>query len=475
MAKAAVQHAFSFENDEVFTYHDVKRPGFFALLHQPPNGHKKQTSYPLRELPDVLAKVDRSQDTWISQNEFFRPNRRVVNLWRLTVAYVDLDTYNMPEMAALPVEWQVDKLLKYCAQLGIPQPTLIVCSGRGLQAKWVLSNSIPSSALPRWKAVQDELCRMLLPMGADLNARDASRVLRLVETVNSKSNSRAQVVFWSRTDMPGTTRLENGAVAYDFEFLAASILPMLREDLIERNRDREEQRKAWKQEKAEREHRIAQFTVIAGGKSLKGNGNGNLRQFVRSQLAWDRIRDIRKLAELRGLNDGFPEHGRDLPLFLCACFLADAQVARDIEPELVELATEFAPSWSLEEVKSCASSVYARALASSRGEKVEFQGREVDPRYKWRNTTLIDRLSITPDEEREMTTIISKEEKRRRNAVRSAQARQLAGCQPRAQWLESIEQRRATARLLRAQGRNFPQIAAELGISVGSAHSYCKQ
>ena len=33
------------------------------------------------------------QDSYLSQAQFFKPNRRVVNLWRVSLAWVDLDTY----------------------------------------------------------------------------------------------------------------------------------------------------------------------------------------------------------------------------------------------------------------------------------------------------------------------------------------------------------------------------------------------
>ena len=53
----------------------------------------RQRSYRLDLLPQVLASLDRHNDTYISQAEFFKPNRRLVNLWRLGLAFVDLDTY----------------------------------------------------------------------------------------------------------------------------------------------------------------------------------------------------------------------------------------------------------------------------------------------------------------------------------------------------------------------------------------------
>jgi hypothetical protein len=40
-------------------------------------------------------------------------------------------------------------------------------------------------------------------------------------------------------------------------------------------------------------------------------------------------------------------------------------------------------------------------------------------------------------------------------------------------YTESLEQRRAAARLMKAKGNSYRQIAEELGISVGAAHKYC--
>ena len=44
----------------------------------------------------VLKAVDPKLDTWISQAEFFKRNRRIVNLWRIGLLFVDIDTYKQP-------------------------------------------------------------------------------------------------------------------------------------------------------------------------------------------------------------------------------------------------------------------------------------------------------------------------------------------------------------------------------------------
>ncbi|WP_178377649.1 hypothetical protein [Nitrosomonas cryotolerans] len=57
------------------------------------SGDKRQSSHRLIEMPTVLGLIDKTCDTWISQAEFIRPNRRVVNLARVGLLFADLDTY----------------------------------------------------------------------------------------------------------------------------------------------------------------------------------------------------------------------------------------------------------------------------------------------------------------------------------------------------------------------------------------------
>ncbi|WP_334170178.1 hypothetical protein [Zoogloea sp.] len=138
-------------------------------------------------MPTILGMVDQTRDTWLTQAEFMRPNRRVVNLARVGLLFADLDTYRQPWAAGRTPEQLAAAVLYHCAQEGIPTPSLLVYSGRGIQAKWLLDGTLPRQALPRWNACQRYLVDRLSGLGADPQAKDASRVLRLVSTVNTKS------------------------------------------------------------------------------------------------------------------------------------------------------------------------------------------------------------------------------------------------------------------------------------------------
>ncbi len=85
--------------------------------------------------------------------------------------------------------------------------------------------------------------------------------------------------------------------------------------------------------------------------------------------------------------------------------------------EVFELARE-AGGWSEERAAGKLSSVIRRTFGAFAGEKVEYQGRRVDPRYRFSNQRIIEELEITGEEEREMRTIISDNERRRRDRVR---------------------------------------------------------
>lgn len=460
------QLALPFEREEPYSYHDITRPGFFSVLVQQPSGTKQQHSHKLEAMPTVLRDVDPSLDTWISQCEFVKPNRKVVNLWRMPLMFVDLDTYKMPQLGALPAHARVYHLLEACEAACLPPPSIVVDSGRGLQAKWLLLKPLPRSALPRWQAVQTCLCQRLECLGADMAARDASRVLRLVDTVNSKGGHRVQVVHQTSISTAGAIKLDSGLVVHDFEVLANTVLPTERADVEAQRRARKAQQETLSAEKALRDARRAQLTVI---ERQREGRNKNLRPFVSSELAWQRLEDVRKLANLRGWTEGAPAGARDVPMFLCACFLAQAVIVPNVMGELIELARQFAPSWTDVQIKSCASTVYTRAHAAARGERVEFNGTLVDPRYRFRNATLIELLEITADEQRAMKTIISETEAKRRDAERHRERRRAAGQQCRDEYLQCAQAKREQARHMRAAGTSWKEIARTLGYASADA------
>jgi hypothetical protein len=134
-----------------------------------------------------------------------------------------------------------------------------------------------------------------------------------------------------------------------------------------------------------------------------------------------------------------------------------------VKPELNELGLEFASSMPLSERNSLLSTTLNRAMEASKGIKQKFNNQEIDPRYRISNQRLIEILEITRNEERQLKTIISKDEKRRRDRINKMNERREAGMQDRNTYLSSAEIKRAQARILRAQGKDWNQIAETVG------------
>jgi len=116
----------------------------------------------------------------------------------INVIFVDLDIYGVPELSGLSPEDVTEKVLSRCRSAGVPLP-LIISSGRGLYAYWVLDKRLDVSAdkvenVRTWKTVQNRLMGVLRDFGVDPKVCDLTRVLRLVGTVNEKTGAVVRVL-----------------------------------------------------------------------------------------------------------------------------------------------------------------------------------------------------------------------------------------------------------------------------------------
>lgn len=449
--------------------HPINDWAFFSLLQRPQDtfetdfgevlvsGKRRrmvQNSYPLHLMASVLSAVDTRLDTYLSQAEFIQPNRRAVNLWRVGLVFVDLDTYNTQWAGNAP-EQIADAVLYYCdAVFNLPRPSLIVSSGRGIYLKW-FHESMPRQALPRWAALECELVKVFSEFGADPSARDVSRVLRIVGTTNTKSGKTVRVLHVEADE-------QGQPVRYGFDYLAEYVLPKSREDI-------ESDRKARVARKAAHQARKAEWEANAG----KVVGYSNLRVLGPQQLNWDRLNDLQALAELRMAANGgqMPDGEREQMMFWQMNFMLLSKVITpdQIWHESQALAANIGMTGY---DASKLGTLYAKAKAHAAGERVEWNGRQLSPLYTPKNATLIDSFRITSDEERQLKTIISKGEAqnraRERDRVRKLAQRLQEGRKPRA----TDEQRARAVYLVNELGWSYRQVAAEMQVPIGSVHRW---
>ena len=355
----------------------------------------KQWHYRYNEL---LEQDFNQENVYISINTFYSTFRRLEYIKELKAQFIDLDIYK----TGFTKEQIIMHLEADYFNKSIPRPNLIIDSGRGLYLIWLL-NSVPSKALPLWKAIEEYLYSVLKPFGADRQALDPTRILRVPGSINSKSKTTVKVI-------------EQYDYIYDLREIQNEYLPEL------------EERKAKK----------------------KGRPSKTVFIHRERSLYYARIQDIIKLCELREYD--LKGH-RELILFLyryyLCYFLEDTQKALG---DVLELNREFIYPLSETEV--------IRATRSA--EKV-YLSKNKDYRYK--NETLIELLLITELEETYMSTIISKKEYKRRENIRVKKAyKEKLKSEGKMSKKEELEQIRAKIKSLRAKGLKNKEIMQMLGI-----------
>jgi hypothetical protein len=107
---------------------------------------------------------------------------------------------------------------------------------------------------------------------------------------------------------------------------------------------------------------------------------------------------------------------------------------------------------------------------AAKGERIEWNGLKVDPRYKFKNQTVIEWLEIEDWEMEEMSVLISSDEARRRDTRAQRARRRAAGVMPREEY-----ETRAAARIaelapkvadLQRSGATYREIARVLKVSL---------
>lgn len=295
----------------------------------------------------------KGKDVYISQNTFNNKSRRLIHLKELKALYIDIDCYKM-NLSKEAVKYFMENDLYG----QIPVPNMLIDSGRGLYYIIFLENTM-AEELPKWQLVEKYLYEKLKDLGADNKALDATRVLRVTGTVNSKNNSIVKVID-----------------TYDYQYTLDEIIENYIPEIIE---DRKEKQKP-------------------KGVRKKGRKKKFVSLFTLYKLYYTRFKDIKKLVEIRNYEmTGY----REVTLFLLRYFMNVYHGDDDlVMEEILEINNSFTEPLEKDEVFKATLSGATRATENV---------------YKYSNDKLIKLLDITPLEQKQMATIISKSEKYYRN------------------------------------------------------------
>jgi hypothetical protein len=367
----------------------------------------------------LLAEEAKAENVYFSVNQF-NGRRQVRHLAALNALFVDVDSHG----SEVNLSSLMDDRLGALSRAGVPEPSLVVFSGRGLHFYWII-NSVPATTLPRWQACQRHLQRLLQ---GDPAAVDCTRLLRVIGSVNTKAPESSRTV----------TGLLFSTVSFDFDWLAAEILPRSRAE-------------------------IRDIRAMRASKDGSRRNAGSLGK--RSIFDWWMAvyRDLYMIIEYHWPK-GVAEGHRDRMVFLLAVALSWFTTGDALDAEVVSVARRVAPTLSEAEVLSYTSSVRGRAVRASEGERDVWRGTPRDPRYHFKRATLYDWLAelIPPALEQKLTAIMSKEERDRRRSEREGARDRVAEGRHRS--THAPEETRTLARLLSLEGHSPRTIASMLSV-----------
>jgi hypothetical protein len=192
-----------------------KRKGVYDdCLYMVCNGDFEEGSF--YSIDEALERVEQwieyeFTDCYFTPNGYNYPRlkqggRGLQNVSKIDCLFVDLDYYGT-KYSDLSASELLDQILTDLPWL--PSPSVVLDSGRGCWFLWIFDRSLAinkttrksANWLPQWQVAQHCLNDLLAKYGADPRAVDASRYMRMPETMNSKNGSIAR--SWVSTDSKG--------------------------------------------------------------------------------------------------------------------------------------------------------------------------------------------------------------------------------------------------------------------------------
>ena len=415
--------------------YEIDLDGYVQVMHIIDKNNKDFKNFKKMTLNDVLKKYKGFKDVFITPNTSFNGKRAVCCIRQLRALYIDIDKRDWSFNDIVAEVWNL-------ANKGeIPYPTMVINSGRGCHLYWRIKDA-PYLALDTWQELEDYLYQQLKDLGADKQATDAVRLLRIPGTVNSKNGAECKVVLMDE---------DTTYSMYD-----------LREEYLK-----------WKP----KAFKTIEITEMVNNKQVK---NTVVQFFTSYSLHIARVEDILTLCELRGYSvTGY----RNMIIHCYAYWLGVTTRDSDaLEEQVRELNNKFTEPLKESEIKAILRCVpkaidkfiaYEQGLRSGQAKRVS-KGMRDKGGYWYKNETLIERLGITLEEQRQLKTIISKEVKyeRRRekdNNSKKTKRRNENGLTNREQNKEDLIK---AIQDLKAKGLSQSKVAKKLNKGIATVKRY---
>jgi DNA-binding phage protein len=388
----------SFDNTESFIaeWHDCyvsdsKITGFVCTFQLK---DKKHHFYGLNDLPHLLKEAKRrKKDVYLSLNAFEYGLRQTDHLKQIRNVGVDVDCYKLK----IPISTALDKIKIMILKGTIPNPNLVIFSGRGIQLLYSISGGASPKMAFLSQYITTQFIAELRHLGADTSATDVTRVFRLPYSINSKSDKQVTLEIWRTLE-------------YSLEELYSFCRPL------------EERRKRKK----------GTLYTIPSKPGLK-----NLYS-----LNTARKNDLEALVSLRMGQIEFRNVLTYIYAYTVALLLKNKQATLEFTQQLND---RFDDPQKVKEVMRTAGNAYDDAMKFFE----EFKKRDFKMWYRqndgikrpMKNDTIIDGLGISPYEMGQLTTIIDDSTKKARNTIKKRKKRREEGVMKREEYLEQAKEK----------------------------------
>lgn len=428
-------HVKAEKRNKLKEWHDLwfdeyKRAGYVAVT-----DFKKQYFYGSNDIERLINATIGKKKQFISINAFDIDwenkvfSRETARLKQIRNIAIDIDQYNI----GLTASEALDEIQSLILRNIIPEPNLVLVS-RGIQ----LFYSIDRGASPdiSWLVgyITEQLISKLEHIGADGNAKDLSRVMRVPNSVNERNNSTVKPEIWNDA-------------AYTLQELQTYCRPL--EQFGSRKKKR---------------NNIVQLPI-----------NKRLALFYKTNYA--RLTDLRRLIELRSGN--FTDMRNT---FLYMYSFHQSLVLNTQKDVISSVKNTFKQVYSTKD-KPMSNNEFERTVKSAYKDAEKFFKHFVDNGYRvvckandgikkpYKTSNVIKKLNITEAEQMQMNTLRNADIARKQHAEYMRSKRRNEGIGSMEEYNKQRKQRKQTIQQiaieLRNKGKTQREIAELTGVSQG--------
>lgn len=387
-----------------------------------------QKSYGLKDINALIRDTSGVEKRFISLNSFTFGERQTRELKQIRNIGIDLDQYKQ----GLSIEQGLDELQVLILEKIIPEPNLVLTS-RGIQLFYTIDGGAAPNMAWLTSYITEQYISKMRHIGADSNAKDLSRVMRVPNSINERNGKIVKSDIWN-------------PYSYTLQELQAYCKPLDRFN-------------------------------------YKGKKKAEIKRIVPASLSLfyktnnARLVDLDKLIHLR---NGNLSHKRNTFLYIYAYHQSlICNSLSDTEGFMLNVLERI----HSEVDKPISKAEFRRTVKSAYEDAKEFFKHYQDNGYKviarqndgikkpYKTTNLIEILEITTEEQRLLKRIVGEQISKEHDATRKRKERRAAGVKPQYEHLKQrkTEQAQKIEKLRKIKskkpGATNVELAKELNVS----------